>query len=98
MNLQVGRLHCLVPTWEDSSVSFLKSGGFVMSSKVAQVKQRTLVLWGKNDEILEPSTAEKFRATLPDSKIVIVEKCGHCPHLEQPEVAAEEILNFIGDI
>jgi pimeloyl-ACP methyl ester carboxylesterase len=42
----VGRLHCLVNSWEVSSVKFLKSGGFVMSSLVSKVKQPALVIWG----------------------------------------------------
>ena len=26
-----GRLHCYMPSWENASVSFLKSGGFVVT-------------------------------------------------------------------
>ncbi len=53
-------------------------------------------MWGRNDEILEPSYAGRFEATLPNCRLRWVEECGHCAHLEQPELAAAEILAFAG--
>lgn len=38
----------------------------------------------------------RFEQTLPDGRLVWVEECGHCAHLEQPELAARLILDFIG--
>lgn len=96
--MRVGRLHCLTDSWEDASVSFLKSGGFIVSDKVARVAQATLVLWGRQDEILEPSTALRFENCLPRGQLEWVEDCGHVPHLEQPAVTASAILKFLGDI
>lgn len=93
----VGRLHCFVETWEDASVSFLKSGGFIVSEKVSRVQQETLVLWGRKDEILEPSTAERFQATLPRNQLQWIEDCGHVPHLEKASETADAILRFLGD-
>jgi pimeloyl-ACP methyl ester carboxylesterase len=95
----IGRLHCLLDTWEDTSVAFLLSGGFIMSEKVAEVNKETLVIWGRNDEILEPSTAFKFQEILPQCKdLRWIEECGHVPHLEKPQETAQAILNFLGDI
>jgi len=95
----IGRLHCLLDTWEDTSVAFLLSGGFIMSDKVPLVNKETLVIWGRNDEILEPSTAFKFQEILPQCKdLTWIEDCGHVPHLEKPQETAQAILNFLGDI
>lgn len=93
--MRVGKLHCYTDSWEDASVSFLRSGGFVVSNKVASVTQDTLVLWGRNDAILEPSTADKFVETLPRCRLEWIEECGHVPHLEQPAETAALILGFI---
>ncbi|XP_057962205.1 alpha/beta hydrolase domain-containing protein VTE7-like [Malania oleifera] len=38
----VGRLHCLLPWWEDATVDFMISGGYNVSSQIEKVKQRTL--------------------------------------------------------
>ncbi|NJL90818.1 MAG: alpha/beta hydrolase [Coleofasciculaceae cyanobacterium SM2_1_6] len=55
----------------------------------------TLILWGDHDRILGTQDAVKFYRHLPQSKLVWIEKCGHVPHLEQPEVTAQEILLFL---
>ena len=94
--MRCGRLHCFSASWERASISFLKSGGFVVSDKVPRVTQPTLVLWGRNDEILEPSTADKFLEQLPNCRgLRWIEDCGHVPHLEKPAEAAREILAFL---
>ena len=51
--LKTGRIHCLREGWEDAQLNFIKSGGFYPSEKVKKVTQKTLVLWGRNDEILD---------------------------------------------
>ena len=93
--MRVGKLHCYTQCWEDASINFLLSGGFSPSSWVDKVTQQTLLLWGRNDEILEPKTAEKFVETMPRCTLKWVEDCGHVPHLEKPELTAETVLEFL---
>lgn len=95
--LRVGRLHCLRDGWDDALVSFMLSGGFYPSEKVAQIESPSLVLWGRQDTILEIGFAQKFVDTLPDSKLEWVEECGHVPHLEQPKQTAELICSFLSE-
>ena len=92
---KIGRLHCLTKSWERASVSFLKSGGFRVVSLIPQIRQKTLIIWGKNDEILNIETAYQFQQTLPNNELVIIDECGHVPHLEKPEYTADIIANFI---
>ena len=55
----------------------------------------TLVLWGRNDEILEPKMAERIPEQVPEAQLVYVDRCGHSPHLEQSGIVASHILEFI---
>jgi pimeloyl-ACP methyl ester carboxylesterase len=93
--MKIGRLHCLTDTWEDASVNFLLSGGFVVSDLVKQVSQDTLILWGRQDEILPPETVGMFQEALPKAEVIYVEDCGHVPHLEQPSFTADAIRSFL---
>jgi len=52
-------------------------------------------LWGEDDRILGTKDAEKFQQAILQSKLAWIKDCGHVPHLEQPQIAAEHILNFI---
>ena len=90
-------LHLRLPRWSQATIAFTKSGGYpLMTDKIAQIAQPTLILWGQNDRILGTEDATKFERTIPHSQLVWVPQCGHVPHLEKPNFVAEEILQFIG--
>jgi pimeloyl-ACP methyl ester carboxylesterase len=94
--MRVGRLHTHMPGWTDANIAFMRSGGYSISTKIPNVQQPTLVLWGRQDEILEPKYAAQFEAALPNVQLQWVEDCGHCAHLEKPTEAAARILEFVG--
>ena len=94
----IGRLHCVQQgdKWNDAMVSFMKSGGFTPSAKVPTIEAPSLVVWGRQDGILDGEEfANKFIETLPNAELTWVEECGHVPHLEQPDVTANIILEFL---
>mmetsp|Transcript_54631 Transcript_54631/g.132667 ORF Transcript_54631/g.132667 Transcript_54631/m.132667 type:complete len:463 (+) Transcript_54631:129-1517(+) len=92
----IGRLHCLRPGWSDAMVNFMQSGGFKPSSKVSQITSPSLVLWGREDGILDGAEfANKFVETLPDADLTWIEECGHVPHLEQPDRTCSAIVDFL---
>lgn len=99
--LKIGRVHCLRDGWEESMMSFMSSGGFKPKSKVPLVEQRTCVIWGRQDTILDGETyANKFMETLPNpsNELVWIEECGHVPHLEQPLKTAQVISQFLDEL
>ena len=55
---------------------------------------QTLVMWGRQDEILEPELAGRFNREVRNSTVVWVEESGHVPHLEQPAKVAETLIKF----
>jgi pimeloyl-ACP methyl ester carboxylesterase len=95
----VGRLHCMQDGWSDALVNFMQSGGFSPSKFVSQVPVPSLILWGRQDGILDGAEfAPKFLEALPDARIRWIENCGHVPHLEQPEETADSILEFVDSL
>lgn len=53
--VRVGRLHTMCKGWADASLQYMGSGGFTVSSKVPNIETETLVLWGRQDKILDPN-------------------------------------------
>ena len=94
--MRIGRLHTHLPGWTDANVAFMRSGGYAVSGAIKDLRLPTLVVWGRNDEILEPEYAQKFMDTLPDARLVWVEECGHCAHLEQPQALLRAVTEFVG--
>jgi len=92
----IGRLHCLRDGWSDAMVSFMQSGGFSPSLKVATITSPALILWGSDDGILDGDEfANKFVEELPNAELKWIAKCGHVPHLEQPKVTVSTIVSFL---
>lgn len=89
-------LHLSAPGWQQALISFTRSGGYrSCRSQLADLKQPTLILWGRSDRILGIRDAEKFAGSIAQSRLVWVEASGHVPHLEQPHFTAEQIRQFI---
>jgi len=89
-------LHLKCPDWNKSLIAFTKSGGYgSFASQISDIKQQTLILWGRQDKILGTKDAEKFAKAISNSKLVWIDNCGHVPHLEKPKVTAQAILDFV---
>lgn len=91
----IGRLHCLYPWWEDATVSFMVSGGYNVSTQIEQVKQKTLIIWGEDDQIISSKLAVRLHCELPNAIIRQIPDCGHLPHVEKPSSVAKLMVEFI---
>ena len=59
------------------------------------VKAPALIVWGDKDKIVPVSTAKRYVAALPNAKLEVIENCGHCVDLEQPQRLAGLVSSFI---
>lgn len=62
---------------------------------LAKIKIRTLIIWGKNDKMVPVKYAGIFKERIANSRLEIMPKVGHSPHIEEPEKLAKIILNFL---
>lgn len=65
--------------------------------RFAEITCPTLVIWGQQDRILHPHSAQRFAADIPNAQLHLLEDCGHAPHLEYPDVVAQHITHWLGD-
>ena len=54
-----------------------------------------LVLWGRNDNVIDIEFGRKLSDEIPNGKLTVIENCGHIPQEEQPEITAYEINSFL---
>jgi pimeloyl-ACP methyl ester carboxylesterase len=55
----------------------------------------TLVLWGANDGIVTPDYGRAYAGLIPGAHFALIEQAGHHPEIEQPEVFASHVLDFL---
>jgi len=61
-----------------------------------RVTNPTLIVWGREDRIVPVACGEQYRRAIPDAKLTVLEGCGHLPPIEQPDVFARLVLDFLG--
>ena len=60
-----------------------------------KIKNQTLIIWGKNDNLLPVTQADIAVQHLPNAKLHIFENCGHIPQMEHSEGFNDLVIDFI---
>lgn len=64
--------------------------------EIKNIKQETLILWGKQDKGIDVSSAYKMDELIKNAKLIVYDECGHYPHVEKPKDVARDIVSFLG--
>ena len=57
----------------------------------------TLIVWGREDAIVPVSAGEAYQAAIPGSRLVVLERCGHHPEMEQTDALVQCVQDFLHD-
>ena len=66
-----------------------------LSNRIHRIKAPTLIIWGASDQFSPPAYGPLFRDSIANSKLVVLERSGHLPMLEQPEEFMAEVIGFL---
>jgi pimeloyl-ACP methyl ester carboxylesterase len=69
---------------------------FALEDELANIRAATLLLWCRDDRVIDVSAAEVFHRGLERSATVILAGCGHMPMMAQPRLVAGAIGDFMG--
>ena len=67
----------------------------ISHENIKLIKQRTLVLWGEDDELIPTQMAYLFHDNLPDDTLVILKNVGHVPMEESPIESLTPVIEFL---
>jgi pimeloyl-ACP methyl ester carboxylesterase len=56
-----------------------------LGDKLHKIKAPTLLIWGMQDIVTPPFVGEKFHELIEDSRLHMLDQCGHAPMMEKPE-------------
>ena len=65
-----------------------------LEPRIAGLTTPSLIVWGKQDRIINPAAADILHGLLPDSRVILMDGAGHLPMLEQPEQSAADYIAF----
>ena len=62
---------------------------------LSKVQARTQIIWGANDAILPLECGEIYRASIPGSRLSVIDNCGHSPQMEKPDEFNSVVSSFL---
>lgn len=71
---------------------------FDQTQSLPKIKVPTLLLWGKNDDVVKPEIANEMQSLIPNSSLIILENIGHNAHLENPYLFYGTVKSFLESI
>ncbi len=69
-----------------------------LADKLHEIKIPALLIWGKQDKVTPSFVGEEFHKLIGDSRLVLIDKCGHAPMMEVPEEFNTALKSFLDEI
>jgi pimeloyl-ACP methyl ester carboxylesterase len=69
--------------------------GQLTEDDFSRIKTHALIIWGENDQVIDPAFAQIFHDRMEGSEVVIIKGSKHTPHFTNPEDVAREVERFI---
>jgi len=86
----------------DGRYALLKTAEQIIPENIKSFSKRyksillpSLLIWGREDEIVPISIGERLSQAIPNSRFRVLENCGHIPHEEMPEETIRIIMEFL---
>ena len=66
-----------------------------LSRRAYRIKADTLIVWGAQDGLIDPSYGPAFAAAIPNARLEVVDRAGHVPQLEQAATVIDLVNRFL---
>jgi pimeloyl-ACP methyl ester carboxylesterase len=80
--------------WLFSTISQSDPGLSAHEKNYSKITSQTLIVWGRQDNVIPLQEGERLNQLIPNSKLKIYEKVNHAPHLEVPAKFSKTLVNF----
>ncbi|WP_335986304.1 alpha/beta fold hydrolase [Glycomyces sp. MUSA5-2] len=81
-----------------SFVQALVPGTHSLWSLAREIQCPTLVVWGKQDHVIDVRQAPPTALAIPDSRLLILDKTGHVAMMERPQAVARAMVAMFDEV
>lgn len=78
-----------------AALSLFKNPMRADTSAISGIKTPTLIIWGKEDQLISYEQAYRFQRDIQGSRLVMLDHIGHVPMEEAPDLVADALMKFI---
>lgn len=69
-----------------------------LGDKLHQIEAPTLLVWGREDQITPAFVGEKFHELIENSRLIYIDRCGHAPMMEHPQLFNKYLEDFLQEV
>lgn len=69
-----------------------------LGDKLHKITAPTLLIWGKQDIVTPAFVGEKFHELIKDSRLHLLDECGHAPMMEKPAIFNVLLDAFLDEV
>ncbi|KRD77152.1 alpha/beta hydrolase [Lysobacter sp. Root983] len=69
---------------------------FLPGEEAARIRQPTLLLWCRQDAVIDASAMALYAARMPQARQVLLDGCGHMSPVERPDAVAQAVAQLAG--
>lgn len=69
-----------------------------LKRRIHRIQSPTLIIWGASDGLVSPAYAEDFQNGIQDSRVEIIEECGHFPMFERADEFMSLVTGFLAGV
>lgn len=80
-----------------AALSLFKNPMRADTALISGIKIPTLIIWGKEDQLISYKQAYKFQRDIQGSQLLMLEHVGHVPMEEAPDMVSASILKFMNE-
>jgi pimeloyl-ACP methyl ester carboxylesterase len=62
---------------------------------LARVVAPTRIVWGREDKLIPLECGTLYQQAIPGSELIVLDGCGHAPHLEKPDAFVAAAMQFL---
>ena len=79
----------------NSMVASIIRGEDFLDARVKNIKQPTLIVWGRQDGLVPLPDGERFKREIANSNLIVFDQCGHVPNVEKAAEFNAAALKFL---
>lgn len=79
-----------------STILGLKNSKLV-TSKLESITNPTLIIWGVDDPVIPIENSDVFVSKIQGCRLFKIDKCGHTPYVQKPNIFSNKVLEFLSD-
>ena len=69
----------------------------LITKKLENISSPTLIIWGSDDPVIPVNFADDFVSSINNCTLYEKNKCGHTPYVQEPELFASRVLEFLNN-